>query len=385
MRTIGVVTVGRSDYGIYVPILSKIKEDPDLHLKLYVTGMHMSKRDGNGLDDGIRNRHLDSEFVEMLLDTDSPAGIVKSMGVELISFGQLFREGKPDILLVLGDRYEMFSAAVSAYPFGIPIGHIHGGELTLGSLDEGYRHSMTKLSHLHFVSTKQHASRVIQLGEEPWRVTISGAPGLDLIDKKELLPLPELQKLFGLPDIVNPILATFHPNGEVGSVTHEFANLIRALIQVKNPVIFTQPNSDYGHSIIETGIRDLIKNRPLTFYIPNMGSRIYHSFMATSAVMVGNSSSGIIEAPSFELPVVNIGDRQEGRLRAPNVIDVEANYSAILSALQAALNPEFKRRMRGLENPYGDGRAAERIITVLRAVNLDRQLTKKRFHDLVRD
>jgi UDP-hydrolysing UDP-N-acetyl-D-glucosamine 2-epimerase len=383
VRTIGVVTVARSDYGIYLPILRKIQADPDLRLHLFVSGMHLSPEFGltvraieaDGFDVGER--------IEMLLSSDSPEGIAKSIGLGMIGFAQAYAQHCPDIMLVLGDRFEMYAAAVAALPFKIPVAHVHGGEITQGAIDDALRHSITKLSHLHFVAAETYARRVAQLGEEPWRITVSGAPSLDNLHTIRLLSLDELEARYGLCFQPRPLLATFHPvTLEYGQTEWQVGELLAALDDAGLPVVFTLPNADTGGRIIQRMIAEYIGDRPSAWLVDNLGTQAYFSLMAVAAAMVGNSSSGIIETPSFGLPVVNIGTRQAGRVRGANVIDVDYKRAAILQGIRQAVRPEFRESLRQMENPYGYGRASDIIVERLKTVPLDDNLIIKRFYDL---
>lgn len=383
MRTVGVVTVARSDYGIYVPLLQRIESDPDVRLGLIVAGMHLSPEFGSTVRaieaDGFEIR----ERVEMLLSSDTPQGIAKSVGMGMIGFAQVYARFRPDILLALGDRFEMYTAALAALPFTIPVAHIHGGEITQGAIDDALRHCMTKLSHLHFVSTDEYARRVIQLGEEPWRVTVSGALSLDNLDSIRLLKTHEIEPKYGLRLGRAPLLVTFHPATlEYERTKWQVGELLAALDASEMPIVFTMPNADTGGRIIIRMIEEFVRAHTLAWIIDNLGTQGYFSLMAAAAAMVGNSSSGIIEAASFELPVVNIGSRQQGRVKGANVIDVDYKRASIREGLQKALNPQFRAKLRGLRNPYGSGGASDRILEVLRGIQLDERLVTKRFHDL---
>lgn len=382
VRTIGVVTVGRSDYGIYLPLLRKIEADPDLELHLIVAGMHLSPEFGFTAGAIEADGFQIGERVEMLLSSDSPAGIAQSMGLGTIGFAQAYARFRPDILLVLGDRFEMHAAALAALPFKIPVAHIHGGELTQGAIDDALRHSMTKLSHLHFVSAEEYGRRVAQLGEEPWRVTVAGALSLDNLHSGSLLGARELEKTYGLSLDQAPILVTFHPvTLEYEQTEWQVGELLAALASLDLPVIFTLPNADTGSRTILRMIRDFLCSHTSARMVDNLGTRGYFSLMSLASVMVGNSSSGIIEAPAFRLPVVNIGSRQKGRVRAANVIDVGYDRAEILGGISKALTSEFREELTKLVNPYGSGHASERIIQRLKEVALDENLIQKHFFD----
>jgi UDP-N-acetylglucosamine 2-epimerase (non-hydrolysing)/GDP/UDP-N,N'-diacetylbacillosamine 2-epimerase (hydrolysing) len=383
MRTIGVVTVARSDYGIYLPILRMIQRQADLALHLIVSGMHLSPEFGQTITNIKQDGFVIGDQFEMLLSSDSPEGVAKSTGLGVIGFAQSYARLRPDLLLVLGDRTEMLAAAVAALPFNIPLAHIHGGEVTEGAIDEVIRHSITKMSHLHFASTEQYGARLIQMGEERWRVHISGAPGLDNIRTLELYSSSELAEIIGHSFSRAPLLVTFHPvTREVGDTVYHIAELMAALGRVDHPIVFTYPNADTsGRSIIQA-IEQFVGEHANATVVANLGTRTYFSLLNCAAAMIGNSSSGIIEAPSFRLPVVNIGNRQQGRVQGRNVINADYDRASILSAIDEATSRSFKATLVDMTNPYGDGTAAERIVDLLRTIPLDNRLLKKRFVDL---
>lgn len=383
MRTIGVVTAARSDYGIYLPVLRKIQECPDLSLKLMVTGMHLSPEFGSTVrtveDDGFDI----VARVETLMSSDSPEGISKAMGLGAIGFGQAFAGFRPDILLVLGDRFEMHAAVVASLPFNIPVAHIHGGESTEGLIDEPIRHSITKMSHLHFVSTETYGQRVIQMGEEPWRVTVTGAPALDHLGQLPFLSLECLNQVHGFDLAAPTLLVTYHPVtlGYQDTNTH-VENLLGALDATELNLIFTYPNADTNSRSIIEMVRNFAEDRPKCRVAVSLGTQVYFSLMNNVTAMVGNSSSGIIEAASFHLPVVNIGDRQRGRLHGNNVIDVGNGRDEIAGGIEKARSAGFRAQISKETNPYGDGHAAERIVDTLKSVTIDQDLLLKRFHQL---
>lgn len=382
MRTIGIVTVSRSDYGIYLPILRRILADPDLDLQLIVAGMHLSP------DHGLTVKMIEAdgfeicERVEMLVSSDSPQGIAKSIGLGMIGFSQAFSRARPDILILIGDRFEMFSAALAALPFKLPIAHIHGGEVTIGAIDDALRHSMTKLSHLHFVSTREYQRRVEQLGEEPWRVIVSGAPGLDNLDSIEFMSLHEMETCYQLRLDQPFLLVTYHPvTLEYEQTDWQVDELLAALDEIAMPVVFTMPNADTKNTVIRQKIREFVLAHPTASCLESMGTRGYFSLMKGAASMIGNSSSGIIEAPSFKLPVVNIGTRQSGRVRAANVIDTGYARTEVMQAIRKAVSPDFRDGLSDMQNPYGNGHASERIVERLKTIPLDDRLLIKKFID----
>lgn len=382
MRTIGVVTAARSDYGIYLPILRKITSDPELGLHIIATGMHLAPEFGLTVQVIEQDGFEINDRVEMLLSSDTPEGIAKSMGLGTIGFAQAYTRLRPDILLVVGDRFEMHAAVVASLPFNIPVAHIHGGESTEGLIDEPIRHSITKMSHMHFVSTGLYSRRVIQMGEEPWRVTVSGAPSLDHIRELDVLSLQELNEQLEI-EITGPtLLVTYHPvTLEYEQTETHVRELLAALEEIDHPVVFTYPNSDTSGRLIIKMIHDFGNRHERATVAVNLGTQAYLSLMSHVTAMVGNSSSGIIEAASFKLPVVNIGSRQRGRIHDRNVINVGYNRDAILDGITKAISSEFQNSLQDLVNPYGDGQAAGKIVDRLKEVQIDLRMLQKSFHD----
>jgi UDP-hydrolysing UDP-N-acetyl-D-glucosamine 2-epimerase len=299
-----------------------------------------------------------------------------------VQFARSYERRRPDLLLVMGDRFEMHAAVSAAAPFGIPVAHIHGGESSEGATDELYRHSITKMSHLHFVSTERYRQRVIRMGEESWRVTVTGAPALDNLRDLKRRDAADVERVIGMPLTPPPLLVTFHPvTLEPGDTSRQIAELLGALDRVDAPLVFTYPNADAGHDLIIEAIRSFARRHPRSRFMANLGTRLYFSLMSHVAAMVGNSSSGIIEAASFRLPVVNIGSRQRGRFHDRNVVDVDCEGAAILKAVRRVMRPSFHADLSDLVNPYGDGSAAERIVKILKKTSLDRSLLQKKFFD----
>lgn len=384
VRTIAVVTTSRADFGIYRPLLRLILGSDDLRLHLIASGSHLSPDLGRTIGEIEAEGIPVADRVEMLLASDTPEGIAASMGLGVIGFAHAFQRFRPDILVVLGDRFEMHAAALAALPFAVPVAHQGGGELTEGAIDESLRHSMTKLAHLHFPATQEYGRRIVQMGEEPWRVTVTGALSLDNLRDFRPLPLDELASLVGMP--LSPrgfLLVTFHPvtleYQQAGSQTEE---LLAALSQSGLPAVITLPNADTAGREVRRRMLAYAQQRTDVVAVENLGTRAYFTAMSFAAAMVGNSSSGIIEAPSFGLPAVNIGSRQRGRIRAANVLDVGYGREEIEGAIARALAPEFRISLSGLVNPYGDGNGARRMVARLRSVRLDASLIRKRFCDL---
>ena len=382
MRTIAVVTVARSDYGIYLPILKKIQADDSLSLHLIVAGAHLTQRFGDTLKEFEADGLPIGSRVEMLLASDSPRAISASMGLGAIGFSEVYDRIRPDLLLVLGDRFEMHAAVIAALPFRLPVAHIHGGELTLGAFDDALRHSITKLSHLHFASTEQNARRIQQMGEEPWRITVSGAPGLDNLGEMKLLDRGEFASQFGIDLAPDCLLVTYHPATlEQEDLEQQFLSFLGALENSGKPILFTLSNADTGGQSINGMIHQFVASHPHAQAVASLGTHGYFSAMALASAMVGNSSSGIIEAASFRLPVVNIGNRQAGRMHGANVLDCGSSEGEIVAAIQKACSEEFKKSLADLSNPYGDGRAAQRIVDRLKTQELGPALILKRFHE----
>ncbi len=382
-RTIGCVTVARSDYGIYTPVWDAIQSHPDLELKIFAAAAHLSPDFGMTVNQIRSDGYPVTEEVEMLLAGDSPRSVAMSSGLGTINFAQAFERHHLDVLVLLGDRFEMHAAAVAAVPFLIPIAHIHGGEETTGAIDNVYRHSITKLSHLHFASTQDHAQRIIQMGEEPRRVTVSGAPALDRILHRDPPPFPELRMKVDPALVPGYLLATFHPvTTEYEHARHQADDFLHALQEHGHPVLITMPNADTGGRAVREAISAVSKSWPELYAVENLGPDLYLTAMKNAFAMVGNSSSGIIEAASFGLPVVNVGNRQEGRARSGNTVDCPTVKSEILDALALATSESFLAKSQSAGNIYGDGQAAERIVTVLSKIEWSTDLIKKAFHSL---
>jgi UDP-hydrolysing UDP-N-acetyl-D-glucosamine 2-epimerase len=378
-----VVTTSRADYGIYRPVLREIAQRPELELRLLITGSHLSDQFGMTVGEIESDGFDTSGRVELCMSSDTPEAIVTSTGQAMMGFADYYRGVRPDLLLVLGDRYEMHAAVTAAVPFLIPLAHIHGGELTEGAIDDALRHSITKLSHLHFPATEAYANRIAQMGEELWRITVSGAPSLDNLKTFKPLGESELSERVAL-DIREPfLLATYHPvTLESENVEAKFEQMLSALSKLNLPIIFTYPGADAGSARIISTLEAYAAQSNRARVFRSLGSHVYFSLMDRAAALVGNSSSGIIEAASFHLPVINIGNRQAGRLRPANVIDVGESREAIEAGLAHALDDEFRQSLANLKNPYGDGHAAEIIVDKLQSVELGQRLLKKHFREL---
>lgn len=382
MRKILVVTVGRSDYSVYRSVMNRIAVEPELHYELLVTGGHLAARSGNTISEIISDSRPIAAKIPLPETLEDPSAMADAMGVAMSGAAQVLHENRPDILLVLGDRFEMFAVAAAAVPFNIPIAHIHGGELSFGAIDDVFRHAITKMSHLHFAATQDYADRIIRMGEEPWRVIVSGAPALDTIREAALPDRATLSARFGIQLDQPPLLVTFHPvTRQLYDTERQISALLDALRQTDRPIILTAPNADAGSDIIRSEYARFLRQRGDCYLVENFGALNYLAMLREAAAVIGNSSSGLIETPAFKVPTVNIGDRQQGRTRAANVIDVPVSTDAILGGIRKAIDPAFRSNLARLDNPYGDGHAAERIVDVLKTADLDSDLVAKRFYD----
>ena len=383
MRTICAVTVGRSDWGIYRPVLQAIERESCLKLHLVAGGAHLVAEHGSTLQCIEEDGFVVQDQVDMLLAADTPLAVSKSMGLGTIGFASVYARVRPDILLLLGDRFEMHAAAVGAIPLKIPIAHIHGGEVSHGAIDDCLRHAITKYSHLHFPSTAAHAERIMQLGEEPWRITVSGAPGLDNLSTLTLLSKSELERQLEMELPEKPLLVCYHPvTLQSEQAAEQAQQLLTGLAQHNRPIVITRSNADSGNAVITHLFEKFCRDLPNAQLVDNLGTQVFFSLMNVAAAMVGNSSSGIIEAASFQLPVVNIGLRQAGRAQSGNVINADCESTAIAAAIEQAVSPEFRRQVEPLANIYGNGKAAQKIVEQLKRVPLNERLLIKQFYDL---
>jgi UDP-N-acetylglucosamine 2-epimerase (non-hydrolysing)/GDP/UDP-N,N'-diacetylbacillosamine 2-epimerase (hydrolysing) len=379
-RRIGVVTTSRADYShLYWP-LRELAAHPEVELGLFALGAHLSPEFGSTLDEIERDAIPGMEIkarIECLLSSDSDTGMAKTIGVAILGLADALTAWRPDLLLLIADRYEMLAPASVALALRIPIAHIEGGEVSQGAIDDQVRNALTKLAHVHFTSTPTARRRVIAMGEEPWRVHRAGAPSLDHLRRSTLLTRPALEGRLGLTLQAPTILAAYHPVTILKDTTAEADALFSALAQAPGQLLFVYPNADAGSYALIERTKALAASRPHTHIFVNLDPVTYWSLLGQVDALIGNSSSGIMEAASFALPAVNVGLRQQGRERARNVIDAPAETAAILRALNQALDPEFRRTLRGMENPYGDGTAAETIARVLATVPLDGLLIKQ--------
>jgi len=379
-RVVGVVTVARSDYGHLRPVLDALADTPGLALRLFVAGTHLSALHGETVRDIEADGWPVAARIETVGADDSPRGVAEMTARAVAGFAAAFSAHRPDLLLVLGDRYEMLAAALAALPFTIPVAHVHGGEISEGAIDNQLRHALTKLAHLHFASAPLHAERIAALGEERWRIHTVGGPGLDRIRTTALLPRDKVAAELGLLDGHPWLIVTFHPATlEAEAAAAQADEVLAALEGLDAAVVLTYPGADTAGRRIIARLEAFAARTPRARLVPHLGDALYLSLLSHADAMVGNSSSGLIEAPSFALPVVNVGSRQAGRLRGANVIDAPPERAAIAAALASALAPGFRAQLRDVPNPYGDGHAAARIAETLRTVTLDGTLVRKRW------
>lgn len=383
-RKVCVVTGTRAEFGLLRWLMGEIQSHPELELQVIATGMHLSPEFGSTYHEIEEAGFEIDARVEMLLSSDTNTAVTKSMGLGVIGFADAYERLAPDIVVVLGDRFEIFAATSAAMIAGVPVAHLHGGETTEGAFDEAIRHSITKMSHLHFVAADEYRQRVIQLGEHPDRVFNFGGMGIDAIKRIKLLSREELERSLELSLGAKSLLVTFHPvtlEGETSSAA-QMGELLAALEGLDNTtLIFTMPNADTGGRELSVMVREFAQGHPNAEVYTSLGQLRYFSCLAQIDGVVGNSSSGLAEAPSFKIGTVNIGDRQKGRLKANSVIDCEPNREAIQVALETLYSAEFQASLAAVSNPYGNGGASEAIVKILAEYPLE-NIRKKQFYNL---
>jgi len=387
MKKVCVVTGTRAEYGLLKPLIKRINNDSNMELQLVVTGMHLSPEFGLTYQEIEQDGFKITECNEMLLSSDTPNGITKSIGLGIIGFADIFTKKVPDIVIILGDRYEILAAATAAMIHRIPIAHIHGGELTEGSIDESIRHAITKMSILHFTSTENYRSRIIQMGEQPGRVFCVGALGVENIKKQPLMNKHELEESIHLKLDKPYILVAFHPvTLEYNTVKEQFENLLEALDDMKDyQIVFTKANADTDGRIINCKIDEYVNNnRKRAVAFASLGMIRYLSALKYCDMIVGNSSSGIIEAPSFHIPTINIGDRQRGRVRGKSVIDCSSTPKEIIKAINIAQMMNINGILKNEDNLYEKENTSEAILKGIKDyLGTDIDL-KKHFYDIKR-
>lgn len=378
-RKIAVVTGSRAEYGLLYWVLKDLQSRSDVELQLIVTGMHLASEFGLTVSEIERDGLPISRRVDMLVSGDMPTSTAKSVALGLLGISDALEQLAPDVILVLGDRFEMLAAVQAAMFHNIPIAHIAGGDTTEGAFDEAIRHAITKMSHLHLVTTESSARRVRQMGEDPARIRIVGSPGLDHLKRQRLLERAALEASLGAPLGRRNLLVTFHPvTLEPGEGLRQQQELLSVLATMDADSVcwFTLPNADTGGRALAADLRAWAAGRANAHVFASLGQLRYLSLMSQVDIVIGNSSSGLYEAPSLKRPTVNIGDRQRGRLAAPSVLHCEPDAASIAAALDRAWTLDCA----GVVNPYGDGQSSGRIVQALLELPLGEALLKKQFH-----
>ena len=381
-RKICVITGTRAEYGLLYWLMKEINVDNALVLQVVVTGMHLSEEFGNTYQQIEKDGFTIDKKVDISLTSDTELAISKSMGLGVIGFADVFIKLQPDLIVVLGDRFEIFSAVSAALIAKIPVAHLHGGEVTEGVIDESIRHSITKMSHLHFAATDEYRNRIIQLGEQPDRVFNVGGLGIDNINKLKLLSKADFENTINFELGEKNILITFHPvTLEKSTSGMQFQALLDSISELKNTkIIFTKANADTDGRVINTMIDDYVAKHDNTIAFTSMGQLNYLSALQFIDAVVGNSSSGLIEAPSFKIGTIDIGDRQKGRIKTDSVISCLPKKRNIDSAINKLYSKEFQNILDKVENPYGKGGASKEIVRIIKDTSLD-NIVKKSFYD----
>ena len=383
-KTIAILTATRAEYGLLKNLIKALMNDGDFDVKVVVTAAHLSPEFGMTCqeieEDGIK---IDKK-IETLLSADTPSAMSKCMGLTMIGLADYFADNKPDAFMILGDRYETLAAACAAFNARIPIIHIAGGEATEGAIDDAYRHAITKMSYLHLTSTEEYRNRVIQLGESPERVFAIGAFGVENAIKTKLLSLKELSKSLGIELSNNYAFATFHPvTLEHNSAEQQINTLLEALSEFKDmQFIFSKANADADGRIINSAIAEYCAKHDNFFLFDSLGMKRYLSAVKHAKFVIGNSSSGLIEVPSFKIPTINIGDRQKGRLMASSVIECQPVNKEIRDAVVKALSPGFRKIASKTKNPNGDGKTSDKAVCLIKAFLKHPIDLKKKFYDI---
>jgi UDP-hydrolysing UDP-N-acetyl-D-glucosamine 2-epimerase len=377
-RQIAVVTTSRADYShLYWP-LRTLADRADVDLRLIVLGGHLSSEFGNTVREIEKDGFPIAARIECLLSSDSDVGMAKTIGVAALGLAEHLGAMRPDILLLIADRYEMLAPAAVALALRIPIAHIEGGETSEGAIDDAVRNALTKMAHLHFTSTFAARRRIILMGEEEWRVHRAGAPSLDYLRRSSLLTRAKLEEKLACDLGVPAVLVSYHPVTLADDTLEEAEALFLALSQLPEQLLFCYPNADAGSRALIERTKNFLVARGNGRVFVNLDALTYWSLLREVGVLVGNSSSGIMETASFGLPTVNVGIRQHGRERPGNVVDAAADAAEIVAAIRAARRSEFRESLRGMSNPYGDGTASEKIAEVLTSVPLGKKLLRKR-------
>lgn len=385
MKKIVVLTATRAEYGLLKPIITKLLGDPYYDTRIAVTGTHLSPEFGLTVMEIESDNLPIHKKIEILLSSDTPVALSKSMGLAMISFSEYFEECKPDAVMVLGDRYETLAVCCAAMNARIPIFHLYGGETTEGAIDEAIRHSLTKMSYLHFTSTEIYRRRVIQMGESPDRVFNAGAMGVENALNTQCMSVPELEESIGFALGEKYVVGTFHPvTLETAAAGKQVDELLAALDEHKEiKYLFTGANADTDGRSINRMMKEYAKRNANFCFVDSLGMRRYLSALKNSMFVIGNSSSGLVEAPSFKIPTINIGDRQRGRISGETVIHCKPERQAIGQAIHKAMDDSFRTSIKKSENPYGDGHTSEKILEIITDFFVNDKIEiKKKFFDI---
>lgn len=380
MRKILVVTGTRAEYGLLYWVMKEIEKDYELQLQLIVTGNHLSPEYGLTVNQIQKDGFYINDKIDMIISSNNKSSIVKSMGLEMIQMASSIERLNPDLLLILGDRYEIFIAATCAMMMNIPIAHINGGESTEGAVDEQIRHAITKMAHVHFPGAEYYKERIIKMGEESWRVHNVGQCGIENIKKLSLLNKDSIAEILNIDITKKMFLITYHPvTLYLENIEIQMDNLLNALEKFEAEFIFTYPNADFGNKIIIDKLNHFKDKNKNTHLFHSLGQLRYLSMMKNCDVIIGNSSSGILEAPYFKVPVVNVGDRQKGRLRSENIIDVSYETKDIIDGINKSLyDEEFKHKCISQDNIYGEGNTSFSIVSILKELDINKKLLSKK-------
>lgn len=383
MRKVCFVTGSRAEFGLLRYVIENSERNSGINTQIIVTGSHLSHQHGQTIDEIRASGFQSSSEVDLAIGPGEVADVTHSLALAVEGFGAAFSSLQPDLLVVLGDRYEILGAVSAALIAGVPIAHLHGGEITEGAFDDAIRHSITKMSHLHFVANETYAKRVIRMGENPSRVFTVGGLGVDAIKRTQLLDKAELEKSLGLKFGKRNLLVTYHPvTNDRAKDIETFKNLLAALSELEDTVlIFTKPNADVGHSELANMLTNYVEKNENAFLYDSLGQTRYYSCLQFVDGVVGNSSSGLLEAPTFGIGTVNIGNRQKGRLLADSVVSCDPSFKSIRTALAKLFASDFRQLLKSVSNPYGNGGAAQGIVDIISKVDLS-GLINKEFYDL---
>ncbi|GKX65524.1 UDP-N-acetylglucosamine 2-epimerase [Inconstantimicrobium mannanitabidum] len=379
MRKICVITGTRAEYGLLRNTLINIKKSSKLKLQLVVTGTHLSEHYGYTVNEILEDNFEIDEKIPILLEGNNTSNIAKEMGLLMFELSQAFERLKPDLILILGDRYEIFAAAATAMSMNIPIAHISGGEITEGAIDEQIRHAITKMSHIHFPGAQIYAQNIINMGEESWRVFNVGDPGIENIKITKFLNKEELKRQLGIDIDEDTLLITYHPvTLEINELSYQIENLLNSLNTINKKMIITYPNADNGGDYIIKKLQEFKQSNSNVHLFPNLGILKYLSVMKLCGAVVGNSSSALVEAPYLKIPAINIGNRQKGRLMADNIISCSNKREDIIEAINKSLSSEFREKVHNTKSLYGEGNTSKEIVEILENIEIDDKLLKKK-------